>query len=1063
MLAVSYGGHKKHFDFFDPRVFERFAFTAELNFLVMKYLLLLCLFFIQVSLSAQVPVETLLGNLRARQIGPATTSGRISSIDAVHSRPEIIYVGTAGGGVWKTNSGGASFTPVFDEHIQAIGKIAIDQQHPDTVWVGTGEPWVRNSVSPGNGIYRSVNGGKTWEHLGLNTTERISDILIHPVNPDIVYVAAQGHLWNSNPDRGVYKTTDGGKSWQKILYIDEHTGAADLSIDPQNPDILYAAMWSHQRYPDFFDSGLNGKSGLYKTTDGGIHWELTQNGLPKETLGRMAVAVAPSNSSVVYLSVECKSKEGKGLYLSTDAGASWNKVSSEFNTTVRPFYFSHIVVDPKNDSIALKAGLSLVVTENRGKSFRPMDGSVHSDVHTAWIDPNNTRHILIGTDGGVYESFDRGYSFKMFMNLPVGQFYHVSTDHEIPYNVYGGLQDNGSWYAPSQKPGGIGVADWKPTFGGDGFWSFPHPSDATIVFSEYQGGNLVRFSKKTGMAKEIRPIPDPGEPSFRFNWNAPVHLSASNPNRMYFGAQYLFRSEDMGDTWTRISPDLTTNDPKKLRQKDSGGLSIDNSGAENHCTIYSIAESPINPQVIWVGTDDGYLQVSSDGGSSWSNVVKNITGLPANTWVAHVEPSHFEAGTAYVAFDGHRTGDTLTYLFRTTDFGKTWKPLSIQKIEGYAFVIREDLVNPDLLFVGTERGLFVSVDSGNNWGRFSANLPKVAVHDMVIHPRDHALVLATHGRGIAIIDDITPLRQLRAEVLKKPFHFFESAPVTLRDPGAGAGWFGGSGNYVGPNPSAAAQIRYYMSKRHTFGKMQIEVWKDNQLLKVLPAGKSAGINIVEMPTTMERPKSAPTRNMQAIGGSLFGPNLDAGTYEVKVIKDKSEYRTSFTLMYDTLAPYTIEERQQQRVTTMKLYELSERLAYVYAALEQMEKSADSLATLLTDKKQAKLRSMLTQAAREMKSLRESFVATDGDGYIDQDERLREQLADVYRQVSTYPGKPTQAQIRRTETLETQVSELEANVSAIEKQTLPPIQAGLEKWGMTPVCWQSKEAFLKREE
>ncbi|MFZ4561723.1 MAG: VPS10 domain-containing protein, partial [Saprospiraceae bacterium] len=517
----------------------------------MKWIISLGLLALISPLSGQVAVENLFGNLRARQIGPATTSGRISSIDAVHRSPEIIYVGTAGGGVWKSVSGGAFFQPVFDDHVQSIGKIAIDQQHPDTVWVGTGEPWVRNSVSPGNGVYRSTNGGKAWEHLGLSTTERISDILIHPNNPNVVYVAAQGALWNAHPERGVYKTTDGGKSWNKILFIDEHTGAADLSMDPSNPDIIYAAMWSHRRYPDFFDSGLNGKSGLYKTINGGESWDTIHNGLPKETLGRMAVAVAPSNPDLLYLSVECKSKEGKGLYLSTDKGASWEKVSSEFNTTVRPFYFSHLVVDPKNDSIVMKAGLSLIISENRGKSFRSMDGSVHSDIHAVWIDPNHPKHVLLGSDGGVYESFDRGASFKMFMNLPVAQFYHVSVDNEVPYNVYGGLQDNGSWYAPSRKPGGIGNADWKPTFGGDGFWSFPHPTNSDIVFSEYQGGNLVRFSKKTGMAKEIRPIPEPGEPKYRFNWNAPIHISPNNPNRMYFGAQFLFRSDDMGDSWVR--------------------------------------------------------------------------------------------------------------------------------------------------------------------------------------------------------------------------------------------------------------------------------------------------------------------------------------------------------------------------------------------------------------------------------------------------------------------------------------------------------------------------------
>lgn len=1028
----------------------------------MKWIISLGLLALISPLTGQVAVENLFGSLRARQIGPAATSGRISSIDAVHRSPEIIYVGTAGGGVWKSVSGGAFFQPVFDDHVQAIGKIAIDQQHPDTVWVGTGEPWVRNSVSPGNGVYRSTNGGKAWEHLGLSATERISDILIHPNNPNVVYVAAQGALWNAHPERGVYKTTDGGKSWNKILYIDEHTGAADLSMDPSNPDIIYAAMWSHRRYPDFFDSGLNGKSGLYKTINGGESWDIIHNGLPKETLGRMAVAVAPSNPDLLYLSVECKSKEGKGLYLSTDKGASWAKVSSEFNTTVRPFYFSHLVVDPKNDSIVMKAGLSLIISENRGKSFRSMDGSVHSDIHAVWIDPNNPKHVLLGSDGGVYESFDRGASFKMFMNLPVAQFYHVSVDNEVPYNVYGGLQDNGSWYAPSRKPGGIGNADWKPTFGGDGFWSFPHPANSDIVFSEYQGGNLVRFSKKTGMAKEIRPIPEPGEPKYRFNWNAPIHISPNNPNRMYFGAQFLFRSDDMGDSWVRISPDLSTNDPKKQRQKDSGGLTIDNSGAENHCTIYAIAESPKNADVLWVGTDDGNLQVSSDGGTSWSNVAGNIPGLPPHTWVAQIEAGRFDAQTAFVAFDGHRSGDTKTYVYKTTDLGKTWTLLSSKQVEGYAFCVRQDLVNPDLLFLGTEYGLYVSVDGGTNWGRFSANLPKVAVHDLVIHPRDHALVIATHGRGIAILDDITPLRQLSPDVLKKPFHFFEPSTFMLRDAGAASGWFGGSGNFVGPNPSSAAQIRYYMAKRHTFGKMNVEVWKDGKLLKTLPAGKSAGINIVEMPTTMERPKAAPTKNVQAIGGSLFGPNLDAGTYEVKVIKDKSEYVSSFTLAYDPSAPYSAEERKLQRETTMKLYALTEQLAYQHAVLERMEKQARHIADSLADKRSAKLKSALLQLAGQAETLRKSFVATEGDGYIDEDEFLREELGNVYRQVSTYPGKPTESQVRRTESIAGEIGKLQTKVQGIQQKEVALLNAQLAKINFPAITWPSFEEFLKEE-
>ena len=788
---------------------------------MLKHILPVALICATTALFAQPQMDRILGNLQARQIGPATTSGRITAIDAVNRSPEVIYVGTAGGGLWKTTSGGAVFLPVFDDYCQSIGKVTIDQNHPDTVWVGAGESWVRNSVSIGDGIYRTTNGGKAWEHLGLKNTERISDIVIHPSSPNTVFVAAQGALWSPNPERGVFKTSDGGKTWEKILYIDEHTGATDLDIDPKNPDILYATLWSHRRYPDFFDSGLNGNSGVYKSTDGGKTWNKIHQGLPKETLGRMAIAVAPGNGEVIYLTVECKSKEGKGLYLSTDQGGSWTKVSNEFNATVRPFYFSHLVADPKNDSIVMKAGLAMIVSENRGKSWRPMNQAVHSDVHAIWIDPNNTKHLLIGTDGGVYESFDRGSSFKMFMNLPVGQFYHVGVDNEIPFNVYGGLQDNGSWYAPSRKPGGIANSDWKPTFGGDGFWSFPHPANHQIVFAEYQGGNLVRFDKKTGLAKEIRPFPSESEPKFRFNWNAPIHISPTNPNRMYFGSQFLFRSEDMGDSWKRISPDLSTNDPKKQRQKESGGLSIDNSGAENHCTIYAIAESPADGQVVWAGTDDGNLQVSANGGQTWTNVAANIPGLPAHTWVANIEASHFNAQTAYATFDGHRTGDMKTYVYKTTDLGKTWASISTPQAEGYAFCIKEDLVNAQLLFLGTELGLFISLDGGKNWGRFSNNLPKVAVHDMVIHPRDHSLVLATHGRGIAIIDNISPLRQITADAMNKPFQFLDAGPAILRDPEGTTGWYGGNGVFLGPNPSSAAQIIYYMSKRHTFGKMYI--------------------------------------------------------------------------------------------------------------------------------------------------------------------------------------------------------------------------------------------------
>ncbi|MEZ5042390.1 MAG: hypothetical protein R2828_20995 [Saprospiraceae bacterium] len=1024
------------------------------------FLYLLTLLLTIPSLHAQSKVPTgkaLFGGLRARQIGPAAMSGRISSIAVVPDQPEIIYIGSAGGGLWKTITGGTSIRPVFDDFSQSIGKVAIDPSNSETVWVGTGEPWVRNSVSVGTGIYKTTNGGTNWTFMGLEDSERIADIVIHPKNSDIIYVAVLGHLWDANEERGVFKTIDGGKNWQKILYIDENTGCTDLDIDPENPDVLYAAMWSHRRFPWSFDSGFNGKSGLYKSTDSGQNWKTIHNGLPSGKLGRMGIGVAPSNGQVIYLSVECEKKEEKGLYLSTDQGENWKQVSTDFNTTVRPFYFANVVVDPKNDSIVAKCGLNAIISEDRANRFRGMGLAVHSDIHEIWIDPNNTKHILLGTDGGVYESVDRGQTFKMWMNLPVSQFYHVSVDDENPYHVYGGLQDNGSWYAPSQKTGGITNSDWISTFGGDGFYSFPHPTNKDVVFSEFQGGNLVRYNKKTGLAKEIKPYPKADEAKFRFNWNAPVHLSPTKTDRMYFGAQYLFVSNDMGDSWERISPDLTTNDPEKQQQHKSGGLSIDNSTAENHCTIYAIAESPKAAQTIWIGTDDGQLHVTSNGGKDWANVVKNISDLPQNTWVTYIEPSPHDVQTAFVTFDGHRTGDGNTYVYQTTDLGKSWTRIGEQGTAGYALSIRQDLVNPRLLFLGTEFGLYISLDAGETWDRFDNNMPQVGVRDMVIHPKANALVMATHGRGVIIIDDISPLRQISEKVLAEKIHFFTIAPTLLKDPGAGGGWFGGSGNFIGENPTSSAQIIYYMDRRHTFGKMYIEVWKDGELLRTLPAGKSAGINFVEMPTALDKPKAAPTKNRMALVGSLFGPNLAAGTYQVKLIKGKDTYETSFILANDPDSPYTTEDRKIQREYTMKLYQVTERLAYIYHTLNELEQKTKGVAGL-KKKGQEQLDAFTTTLLQTKKKI----VSQEGDYYIDESEEIHEKVSDLYRQISSYPGKPSTSQMEQAAILEKEVAGVEHTFKQLLEVSLPEVNKQLEKAAQAVLTYGTYEEFLAGE-
>jgi photosystem II stability/assembly factor-like uncharacterized protein len=1022
----------------------------------MKKIFFLLLLFPFASQAQEVSGKAILGGLRARVIGPAVMSGRISDIDVVNEKPEIIYVGTAGGGVWKSNSAGANFRPVFDDHIQSIGKVTIDQNNPDTVWVGTGEPWVRNSVGVGNGVYKTTNGGISWEFLGLKDSERISEIVIHPKDGNTVYVAAQGKLWGPGQERGVFKTTDGGKTWTKILYIDENTGCADLDMDPKNPDILYAAMWSHRRYPDFFDSGFTKTSALFKSTDGGKTWNKIHNGLPNKTLGRIGIAVAPSNSNVVYASIEAEGNENKGLFKSLDAGVTWKKVNSDFNNTVRPFYFSKIVVDPTTDSVLVKCAYVPIISNDGGNKFRQIGSGVHSDIHAAWIDPNNPKHILLGTDGGVYESFDRAYTFKMWMNLPVGQFYHVTLDSERPFNVYGGLQDNGSWYGPSNKAGGISNSDWKPTFGGDGFWSHVHPTDNNTVYAEYQGGHIVRYNKKTGVAKDIRPYPEKGGPKLRSNWNTPLVQSPNKPDRIYTGTQFLFMSDDRGDTWKRISPDLTTNDPKRQRQTQTGGLSIDNSSAENNTTIYMIAESGKDEKLVWVGTDDGLLQVTENGGTSWTNVTKNIIGLPAGNWCSHIEPGHFDRNTAYVTFDNHRNGDMKPYIYKTTDLGKTWASVTSQELEGHVFVIREDLKNPNLLFTGTENGLYVTLDGGKKWTRFENNLPKVAVHDLAIHARDNALVIATHGRSLYIIDDISPLRQLTPDVFTKAIHFFEVNPTVLRDPGAGGDWFGGAGNYIGEIMSTNPSIVYFMNKRHTFGKMNIEVFdNDGKLIQELPAGKGAGINVVEMPSNMKRPKVAPSDTRESIGGTFVGPNLAAGTYKVKITKGKEEFWTSFTLKYPEDSPYTNEDRKVQNETVLKLYRLNEQLAYAYHVQYSLVQQAKSAL-----QKNPKLAKSLNPYIKEIEDQNSKLVFKGGDFYIATEERMTEDIASLYGQVNSYPGRPGTTQIERTNSLEAEMQVVQKKMEEFSTTKLEKINAQLLAAKVDPLKVPTEEEWRK---
>ncbi|HSG09772.1 MAG TPA: hypothetical protein VLA36_15530 [Longimicrobiales bacterium] len=700
--------------------------------------------------------------LRARSIGPAGMSGRVAAVDVVLRDRNIVYVGGATGGLFKSSDGGLTWDPVFDgQPALGIGAISVFQANPDIVWVGTGEGNPRNSAGVGRGLFRSMDAGRTWTPMGLERSERIARIVTHPTDPDVVYVGVMGPAWSDGQERGVYRTTDGGRNWTRVLWRNERTGAADLIMDPSNPEKLFAAMWEFRREPWFFTSGGPG-SGLFVTRDGGEHWEELgpDDGLPEGELGRIGLAASASSPNVVYALVEATRS---ALLRSEDGGVSWRTINDEPGIANRPFYYADLRVDPQNENRLYSLHSAIQVSEDQGRTWETVvsSGIIHGDVHELWIDPDDSRRMILGEDGGIAFTYDRGKHWRFVENLTLAQFYHATVDNEVPFNVYGGLQDNGSWYGPSTvwENKGILNAHWRRVGGGDGFSVLDDPSSPRHGYSMSQQGSLTRFDKVTGLQVGIQPVHPDGVP-LRFNWNAALVLDPHDSTTLYLGSQFVHRTPDHGQSWEIISPDLTTNDPAKQRQMQSGGLTLDATGAENHTTIIAIAPSPVDEGTIWAGTDDGNVQISRGAGGTWTNVARNLRGVPSATWVSDIEASHHDAGTAYVTFDDHRRGNWETYLYRTRDFGERWERIQTRGVEGFAHVLAEDPVEPNLLFLGTEFGLYVSLDAGSNWRAFTSGIPAVPVRDATVHPRDGDLVVATHGRGIFIIDDIRPLRAL---------------------------------------------------------------------------------------------------------------------------------------------------------------------------------------------------------------------------------------------------------------------------------------------------------------
>ena len=744
---------------------------------------------------AQTSLETAVSHLQYRGIGPALMGGRIADLAVVESKPQVFYIATGTGGVWKTENHGTSWTPLFDDQpVSSIGDVTLDQSNPNLVWVGTGEPQNRQSSGWGNGVYKSTDAGNTWRHMGLDETKHVGRILIHPRNPDIVYVAAVGDLWGPNEERGVFRTRDGGETWDKVLYIDEHTGAIDLAMDPGDPNTIFAAMYQRRRTGWGFNGGGPG-SGLYRTFDGGDSWTELSEGLPEGDKGRIGVDVFRGDGNVVYALVEAEPRSAdqgfgggggptkSGLFRSLDRGDTWDKVS---DTNPRPMYYSQVRIDPSNADRIYVLGGSLMVSDDGGRTFRD-DGAaqVHVDHHAFWINPNDPDHLILGSDGGVAASWDGTGHWRMFDNLPLGQFYAIGYDMRDPYYVCGGLQDNDPWCGPSNTRSfhGIRHQDWYETAYGDGFFTIVDPTDSTIVFSESQNGNMNRYDLITGEKTPMRPITGPradGDTAktYRFNWNSPLQFSPHDPATIYLGGNYLMRSRDRGMSWEEVGGvDLTKQiDRKELEIMGVPGsepqMSI-HDGTSNYGNLTAFAESPLVPGLLYVGTDDGNVQVSQDDGATWTNVADRIDGLPERTYVSRLEPSAHAEGRVYATFDGHRNGDYAAYVYASEDYGQNWSRITDGLPDGWSVnVITEHHRAPNLLFAGNEVGVFVSVDRGRQWTQLKNNLPVVPVDDILVHPRDNDLLVGTHGRSFWIMADVTPLEHLSAEMLAEAGRVF---------------------------------------------------------------------------------------------------------------------------------------------------------------------------------------------------------------------------------------------------------------------------------------------------
>ena len=996
------------------------------------------------NLNAQTntSMSEMLKSFSWRAIGPANMGGRVTDIDGVPGDPSTFYVSGADGGIFKTTNGGVSFNPIFEnQRAYSIGALTIAPSDKNILWVGTGEGDPRNSVGYGWGVYKSIDGGMSWKHLGLKNTERIKRIVVDPKDPNVACVCALGKEWGPNKERGVFKTIDGGKTWEKILYIDENTGCADIAMETNNPRIMYAGMWTFRRKPWRFDDG--GKNtALYRTMDGGQTWKKIMNGLPNKDMARPGVHIAQSEPNIIYLMTEF---EGGGTaFKSEDRGENWKMVNDDPNINFRPFYYSDVRVDPNQPNVLFSISGRLSRSKDSGNTWEQIAKTVHGDHQALWIDPTNSKYILNGSDGGFQRSFDGGDSWEIINNIELSQFYQMEIDNKKPYNIYGGLQDNGTWVGPSNSlyEAGILKRHWKGLAYGDGYFAVPIPGEEHFVYTNLQGGVPFLVDSRYGNVQTIHPFPkivgSAGDAiekhKYRFNWDSPIIISPHNPETVYFGGNVVFKSNNRGKSWEVISPDLTTND--KSKQRSSGGtIYQDNTAAEFHCTILYLAESPIQKGVIWAGTDDGNIQVTLDGGKSWSNLKSRIKGLPEYSWISKIHASEHNAGTAIIVVDQHRMNDFRPYIFMTDDFGKTWKKITSNlPSNDYVKVVRQDPHNPNLLFAGMEHGIFASWNLGKSWEKINNNLPNVSVRDLRIQARDRDLVVATHGRGVFILDDIHPIEELKNSI-GKPIHLFPIREATLWN----MYWRIenlGDRTYAAKNPEYGTYINFSLHK-DAKSPVNIDILDKNGSLVTSLEMKEAkkGINRVVWDLGYDAAATLENKIEEGFSSSEIRPKVVPGEYTARINYEGLKLEEKITVVGDNRIKMPIDDYRKKLKALLTLRDL---LSRTHKLIDKVSFSADQLEDLIK-----KLNDVSSQDSKDAMKIHKKIVEHKFKFLMRpppsmtyrQKPRLREEIRSLMSAIDNTTNPPTAPQIERIASLIKEVDEQEETILSNESELL----------------------------